>query len=266
MESAMKPIEREEHSWRVSYPQDCVRYIEAFRRHYWDHQGVCRLLEEFFSTRSDVQSICELGSGAGTNLMYLSRSGYSCFGYDANKESISISQERANQAGQDIEFTLLDFTSELPKRTFDAVLSLFVPISLADMESLALRAREIIRPDGYFACMLLAVLPEFADQTDNDVNTNEFLEVDGVDVLRMNFFHKRGHQISFDGVYLANEEGGIRMFRDRDRYDLLTSFEQKLNLPSNLYRHVDRYRIYGKKDQCPPMTYEVLDILQRVED
>ena len=39
---------RDESSWRVVYPENCIRYIEAFRRHYWDHEGVIRRPARFF--------------------------------------------------------------------------------------------------------------------------------------------------------------------------------------------------------------------------
>lgn len=253
---------RIEKSWRVTYPDDCIRYIEAFRRDCWDHQGVCRLLHEFFAQQGNVRTICELGSGAGTNLMHLCDYGYECFGYDSNQESVAISRNRAKSDGKDIQFELLDFAQRLASRQFDAVVSLFVPISLEDMEELIQRSWQIVKPGGYFACMLLAVLPEFENIPEHNVTNTEFLEVDGIPVTRFNYYKKHGHQIQYDGVYLAGEPQGTRMFQDRDRYDLLTK-EQMLNIPETEYQHIYRTKIKGKPDQCPPMTYEVIDIFQK---
>lgn len=222
------------------------------------------MLHEFFQGQVGVRAVCELGSGAGTNLIHLAEHGYVCSGYDMNPESLEIAKSRAVSAGHEVEFSHLDFASALPGQCFDAVVSLFVPISLGDMEALAWRARDIVRPGGFFACMLLALQPDYAEEKDNDISTSEFLEIDGVDVVRLNYFRKRGYQVEFDGVYLANEPAGLRMFRDRDRYDLLSSGEQLLAVPEAAYRHVYRRRVEGKKDQCPPMTYEVLDIFQRL--
>lgn len=264
MHGTSERADRKESSWRVLYPRDCVKYIEAFRRYYWDHRGVCRMLHEFFQGQVGVRAVCELGSGAGTNLIHLAEHGYVCSGYDMNPESLEIAKSRAVSAGHEVEFSHLDFASALPGQCFDAVVSLFVPISLGDMEALAWRARDIVRPGGFFACMLLALQPDYAEEKDNDISTSEFLEIDGVDVVRLNYFRKRGYQVEFDGVYLANEPAGLRMFRDRDRYDLLSSGEQLLAVPEAAYRHVYRRRVEGKKDQCPPMTYEVLDIFQRL--
>ena len=147
-----------ERTWKITYPDDCVKYIEAFRRDCWDHQGVCQLLHEFFSQQGNVDTVCELGSGAGTNLMHLCDYGYECFGYDSNQESIAISKSRAESNRKNIHFELLDFSKGLPNRQFDAVVSLFVPISLEDMEELTKRSLQIVKPGGYFASMLLAVL------------------------------------------------------------------------------------------------------------
>src|SRR5215813_14506109 len=72
--------DRPKQSWIVSYPDNCVRYIEAFRRHFWDHAGVCRLLDEFFRADGNVHQVCELGSGAGTNMLNLAAYGYQCSG------------------------------------------------------------------------------------------------------------------------------------------------------------------------------------------
>jgi SAM-dependent methyltransferase len=254
---------RDESSWRVVYPENCIRYIEAFRRHYWDHAGVTRNLHDFFGARGGVKSICELGSGAGTNLTHLSDFGYECTGYDANEESISLSQSRAVNSGRNIGFSLLDFAQELPGRQFDAVVSLFVPISLEDMRSLAERAHSIIRPGGFFACMLLAVEPEFEKVPAKTVSTTEHLEVDDATVLRFNFFDKQNDQIAFRGIYLVNEAGHLRMFKDTDRYDLLTSSRDFALNPSR-YQHELRQRVFGKPDQAPPMTYEVIDIYRKL--
>lgn len=253
---------RAENTWKVTYPEDCIKYIEAFRRHYWDHQGTCKLLDEFFSQQGNVQSVCELGSGAGTNLMYLDDYGYQCFGYDSNQESILLSQKRAESNEKNIEFNLLDFSKNLPNCQFDAVVSLFVPISLEDMEKLAQSCSQILKPGGYFACMLLAVLPEFEAIPEHNVTNTEFLEVDGTSVIRFNYYKKYGHQIQYDGVYFAGEPTGPRMFQDRDRYDLLTQ-EQMLKIADRGYRHIKRTKVQGKPDQCPPMTYEVIDFFQK---
>jgi SAM-dependent methyltransferase len=206
--------------------------------------------------------VCELGSGAGTNLIHLHDYGYECFGYDSNQESIVISKRRAESNGKNIEFDLLDFSKNLPNYQFDAVVSLFVPISLEDMEKLAQSCLQILKPGGYFACMLLAVLPQFEDIPEHNVTSTEFLEVDGISVIRFNYYKKHGHQIQYDGVYFAGEPQGPRMFGDRDRYDLLTK-DQMLKIEETGYRHICRTQVQGKPDQCPPMTYEVLDFFQK---
>lgn len=254
---------RIEKNWKITYPQDCIKYIEAFRRHCWDHQGACQILDEFFSQSGRVRTVCELGSGAGTNLMHLADYGYQCFGCDSNQESISISKTRAESNGKNIQFQLLDFANHLPNHQFDAVVSLFVPISLEDMEGLAQRVLQILKPGGYFACMLLAVLPEFEQVWEHKVTSTEFLQVDGIPTIRFNHYKKQGYQIEYDCVYFANELTGPRMFCDRDRYDLLLN-NQMLNLPKTSYRHVYRTPVEGKPEQCPPMTYEVIDIFQKI--
>lgn len=249
-------------SWRVTYPSDCVKYIEPFRREYWDHGGVCRLLDDFFKTQGDVRTVCELGSGGGTNLAHLAEHGYRCFGYDANEESVRMSRARAADRQESTEFELLDFASAVPDRSFDAVVSLFVPISLRDMRDLALKTHQIIRPGGYFACMLLAVEEPYHDVAERRTSTQEHLVIDGVDVVRMNFFEKSGDRIRFEGVYLANEPAGVRMFKDVDTYDLVSA-RQTLELPDDKFELLARERIYGKADQAPPMTYEIVEIYRR---
>jgi len=251
-----------EPAWRITYPNDCIRYVEAFRRHFWDHNGVCKLLDEFFRDEGSVQTVCELGSGAGTNLGHLSDLGYRCYGYDCSIESVEMSISRAKAAAAPTEFRLMDFFNDLPEREFDAVLSLFVPISLADMRDLAMRAHRIVRPGGYFACMLLAVQEEFETVAENTVTTTEHLEIGGEDVLRFNFFAKDGNRVAFEGVYLANSPGGLRMFKDRDTYDLMSA-ANPFTLPESHFERISRQRVYGKPNQAPPMSFEVLDIYRK---
>jgi len=254
---------RPETTWKISYPEHCVKYIEAFRRHYWDHQGVCSLIHDFFSSKCNVRTICELGSGTGVNLMYLSDFGYECFGYDSNQESISISRKRSEAIGKNINFELLDFTKSLPERQFDVVISLFVPVSLVDMTRLLERSSQIVAPGGYFVCMLLSVLPEFEEINHHQETNTEFLRIENTPVIRFNFYNKEGHQIEYNGVYFAGEAQGTQMFCDWDRYDLLTK-AQVLDLSNSCFRQVYRTPIQGKPYQCPPMTYEILDIFQKI--
>lgn len=255
--------ERPKQSWEVTYPDKCVRYVEAFRRHFWDHAGVCGLLHDFFQQGGGVRTVCELGSGAGTNMLNLAAFGYDCRGYDANSESVEISTARSHAQAGEVDFTLLDFTRSLPDRQFDAVLSLFVPISLQDMETLAHKASAIVRPGGYFACMLLAQQPEFRDHARERKQSTEFLTIEDKHVLRFNFYQKNGHQIDYEGVYVIGDANGSTMAVDRDTYDLIEP-NQFLRISRDLYRFVKRERIYGKPDQCPPMTFELLDIYQRI--
>jgi 2-polyprenyl-3-methyl-5-hydroxy-6-metoxy-1,4-benzoquinol methylase len=249
--------------WRVSYPSRCVVYVEAFRRHFWDHQGVCRLLDERFREMGTISSICELGCGAGTNLIHLATLGYECFGYDVSAESLDIAQAAALNAGVKVHFSQLDFFEVLPDRQFDAVVALFVPISLADMEQLARRVAPLVRPGGLFACMLLAVQPEFRDQVAAKRQSAEYLQILGKDVLRQNFYRKEGNLIHYEGVYFIGDEESVRMAVDRDTYDLVVD-DAKLNPPGHMFKQQSRQRIIGKPEQCPPMTFEILDIFQKL--
>lgn len=250
-------------SWKISYQSDCVKFIEAFRRDCWDHQQVCSVLHDFFHNQLyPIQTICELGSGAGTNLQHLHQFGYSCTGYELNSESIAISRNRANLNNQNIDFNQVDFFHDLPSnKTFDAVISLFVPISISDMEKLADRAFDIINPGGYFIAMLLMVSPEFQNVSSKKVEYTESLEVDGIPVVRFNRYEKSLNQIDYLCTYLAGIGSDLQIFKDTDSYDLLVP-QQRLR-PKKEYSFITRKEISGKPNQAPPMTMEVIDLFQK---
>ena len=252
-----------DNSWEILYPDDCIRFIEAFRRKYWNHESVCTILDSFFKANSNIKTICELGSGGGTNLFALEKFGYNCLGVERNKESVEMSNNRAIESGSNVRFIEASFMDELNIEVQDAIVSLFVPISIADMKDLGLQAAPYIRKGGYFACMLLAVLPDYEEINHTSKYDMETLEVDGDRVIRFNFYVKNGNKISYEGVYIANSSGSPNMFVDKDIYELVNN-ERLIDFPDSMYTHVTRLPIIAKSGQAPPMTFELIDIYQKL--
>ncbi len=251
-------------SWEIHYPEGAIRFIEAFRRQLWDHEGCCKIIDEFFCNHaSHVKQVAELGSGTGTNLLQLAKRGYKCIGIERNQESFLLAQSKADELGLDIKFTQQSFSDPLEIPPQDALLSLFVPISSGDMVSLATNVAKHIKPGGYFICMLLCLQDQYRNIDKHSIKNFERVWVDDDVAIRFNFFDKDGPHIDYEGIYLAQQKSGLSMFVDRDIYQL-TVPEAHLAVPDELYRHVKRVRVIGKPDQAPPMTYEIVDIYQRV--
>ena len=251
-------------SWQITYPEQTIKYIEAFRRKYWDHAGVCDMVAQAAQTHFGTTqvSLAELGCGAGTNLEHLHDHGFACFGYDRSEESIAICKRNAVESQRDIRYEQMNFDERLPARQFDVVVSLFVPISLSNMAELMDKASEVVKDGGLFICMLLACEEDYLGIPEKSVSNAEFMNIDGVDVLRNNIFTKKENLIEFQGAYFANEASGLRMFTDFDKYDLVTPSN---DLPSNTkFIKLARATVHGKPDQCPPMTIEVLDTYKKL--
>ena len=132
----------------------------------------------------------------------------------------------------------------------DAIISLFVPISLSDMEKLAINVSDKVNQGGYFICMLLGMLPEYKSQNNVIKRNTEHCIVDGNPVIRFNSYTKEESIINYEGIYFASGENGVKMFMDLDKYHLIQS-DEKLELPAHLYRHITRIPIFGKPTQAP---------------
>lgn len=254
---------KDRESWEIHYPPGSIRFIEAFRRDLWDHEGVCRLLDNFFKKEApNTKTIAEMGSGSGSNLIHLAQRGYDCTGIERNYESVNLARQRAQEAGNQITFLEHCFTQPLLIQPQDAILSLFVPISIKDMAALAENVIKSIKPGGFFACMLLCVEDEYRNKPKMALNNFERVWVDDEVAIRFNFFEKDHQHIDFEAIYLANTKNGQEMFVDRDIYELIYP-EEMLSLPKDHFTHIKREKIVGKPNQAPPMTYEVVDIYQK---
>ncbi|HEX6949636.1 MAG TPA: class I SAM-dependent methyltransferase [Nitrospira sp.] len=252
-------------SWKVTYPHGSIEFIDAFRRTVFDYDEVDRVLDEFFGrSGTSVRRLCELGAGTGTHLMRLAGKGYECTGVDADEESVAIARLRTLESGADLSFQVLDVKSALPQDIFDAAMVLFVPISISDMHELAVRAADIIRPGGFFVSLMLAEDPEYADKPTATYRDMEFALRGEQPVIRFNFYWKKQQRIDWEAVYMFDPGDGVRLERNLTRLDPLSG-ESHLELPTNIYRYVERLDISRcKATQRPPMAVEVLDVFQRV--
>lgn len=253
--------------WEIDYPQGAIPYINAFRQQFFDYEEIDRVLHEYLQSRPrPARDLCELGSGTGTHLLGLARMGYRCLGVDSNQESVTIARTAAREAGLEIDFAHMDFNVELPQTPQDAVLVLFVPLAIPDLQALAIRAAPIIRPGGSFICMMLGADPKVAGKQTASHQDMELARLDNETVVRFNFYQKQGTRIDWDAIYLIGNSNGTRFERDHDTFDLLGDGD-KLDLPRGLFRHAARLDISRcKEEQCPPLTVEVLDAFERLSD
>lgn len=248
--------------WTVTYPENSIICIEAFRNKLFDYEAIAMTVHDFFQEqRNPIRDVCELGAGTGPNLFRLTELGYRCLGVDSNRESVELARNRAAKTGADLTMVHMDFNEQLPDGQQDALLVLFVPLAITDMHSLALRASSFLRPGGYFMCIMLAADPTVPDEARHQ--DAEYAAVDDDNVVRLNFYEKKGNRIEWDAIYVAGNPSGTRMYKDHDTLDLLKG-EQNLDLPVELYDHVKRLDLsFCKATQRPPMTIEVLDIYRR---
>lgn len=252
-------------TWEIKYPPNAIQYIDAFRRDVFDYEECAAALHEIFSAQErGVSTVCELGCGTGSNLLTLAGYGYRGTGADASEESVELARQRAADRGLDAEFHLMDFREQLPEGPFDAVVVLFVPLSLGDMRDLAKRAQQIVRPGGLFCCVLLGEDPATAGPELRFHEDAEYVEHEGKPVARFNFYKKEGPQVEFNGIYLVpDDDQRAIMLRDRDHYDLIGDGRQ-LEVPDG-YEHVTDRKLQGGPRQHPPFTYESLEVFRRTD-
>ncbi len=247
--------------WEISYPNNAINYINSFRHELFSYDVMNDELNKFFKVHG-IENVCELGCGTGTHLILLSQLGYNCVGTDASDESIEIARNVSRQQLQNIDYHVMDFYKEMPDKKFDAILLLCIPMSIKDTEELAVRVAKNLKPGGFFITLMLGKDPN--KQLDHlDVyNSVEYTRYNDEPVIRFNFYSKNDQFVDWHAVYLTGNSEGSKMYTDHDKFDLL-EFGTVLDLPSNIYKHVERLDLSRcKETQAPPMTIEVFDVYQ----
>lgn len=260
-------------SWEVSYSEGLVKYIDYFRKKYFQYDVFDTVIEGYIkkNIKTNGKKICSLGSGTGRHEVELSKLGYEVIGLERNAEAVKLSREYVEECNANVKIMQCDFLKkdELDRvmekiGQVDIVVLLLIPISISDYAVAANNMAKWIKPGGVF------VSDNFGYE--DDIDTSRLVIESDVEVadnpngdgyaVRMNYYEYRGNLINWDAIYFYHDENNqLRMNRDHDILDVVPEEEgvDPLNLDKNDFERLPNYRV----TECeaglnPPHLYEYL--------
>ena len=262
----------EKNSWNVVYPEGLIKYIDLFRKKYFQYDKFDKVVSKYISDNSKIKCdvICSLGSGTGHHEVELSKLGYKVIGLERNKESIEIAQKHIDENKANVTLYKCDFLikEDLDKimneiGQVDAVVLLLIPISVQDYKKIIQNMYKWLKTGGMFLVDNFGYAEEIDTNkliTTSDAEVVE--DIDGKHVVRINYYEFKDNIAEWDAIYFYNDEKGqLQMSRDHDVLDIIPEIKggDPLNLDIGKYRVLPSYRIVECEDCiCPPYLYEYL--------
>jgi len=258
--------------WEVNYPKGIVRYIDYFRKKYFQYDifdnVVCDYIKEHSKTGGNV--ICSLGSGTGRHEVELEKLGYHVIGLERNDESVKLAKQYIQDCNSTVEIIKCDFLDKDQVDSVmrkigkvDAVVLLFIPISISSYSIAAKNMSSWLNKGGVFVADNFAYEQGFDD---SDLKIESNIEVaDSPDkkeyAVRLNYYEYKDNIVNWDAIYFYyDEDGKLCMKRDHDILDIIPeNNSDPLSLNLNDYKILQN-RVVTECDECiaPPHLYEYL--------
>ncbi|WP_305139868.1 class I SAM-dependent methyltransferase [Thomasclavelia cocleata] len=260
-----------EKSWNVTYPNGVIKYIDMFRKKYFQYPVFDKVVSKYIDSNSIIQckKICSLGSGTGRHEVELAKLGYEVIGLERNEESLEIANKYIKQNNVNVQLHKCDFLKEDELDNVmaivgkvDAVVLLLIPISISDYKKAAINMHKWINNGGVF------IVDNFGYE--DYINPNELKITSNCEVasdddsysLRINYYEYMNNIVNWDAIYLFYDEfGKLVMSRDHDILDIIpeTQVNEILNLNTTKYKTLNSYRVNEcTKYICPPYLYEYI--------
>ncbi|MGP8078843.1 MAG: class I SAM-dependent methyltransferase [Thermoplasmata archaeon] len=173
--SARIPV-RDAEGWRRTYENTAYRDLPWFspRPYSWLRNGVA---QRWLPSRSRA---LDVGCGAGTNSLFLARSGFRTSGVDLAPGAIAAARSRAERAGLSVDFRVADALSlPYPAGTFGALVDVgcFHTIPVRLRHAYAQELGRVLRPGGRY---LLSWIAREATESRGPPHRPSLEEVTGV--------------------------------------------------------------------------------------
>jgi ubiquinone/menaquinone biosynthesis C-methylase UbiE len=197
-----------------------------------------------------VAKVLDVACGGGRHVVGLAKRGYQCTGYDFTGERVKMAEARAKRAGVKVNLRQGDAT-KLPKGGhYDAVLALFILFLLPsdeDIKRCLKGIREVLSPGGVLICNIYNPFTrnrqELMELLDRGTSVDE-IQAPGIRIMELN---KLRDFDPVEGVLWADETAvvealdGRHIFRDRERYRMLTFWDVKRYLEDAGFKEVVPY-------------------------
>jgi 2-polyprenyl-3-methyl-5-hydroxy-6-metoxy-1,4-benzoquinol methylase len=216
-----------------------------------------------------VRRILDVACGGGRHIVGLAGRGYECTGSDYAVERVEAARARAKRAGVKVILRQGDAT-KLPKEDkYDAVLALYILFLLPsdeDIKRCLQGIREVLSPGGVLICNtynpftkskedLMGFVDRGTSVIENHAQGIRMTEVD-----RLKDYDPVKGVIWADEVSFVEAPDGNHVFRDQERYRLLTFWDVERYLKDAGFKEVVPYADWKVKQKGRPKAEQIVFI------
>jgi 2-polyprenyl-3-methyl-5-hydroxy-6-metoxy-1,4-benzoquinol methylase len=209
-------------------------------------------IESAFKTHAKrpVVKVLDVACGGGRHIVGLAKRGYECTGYDFAAERVKMAEARVKRAGVKVTLRQGDAT-RLPKGgRYDAVLALFIIFLLPsddDIKKCLRGVREVLSPGGVLISNIYnpftRTRKELMELLDRGTFVDE-IQARGIHIMEVNKlkdFDPVEGVIWSDEIAVVEAPDGRHIFRDKERYRMLTFWDVKRYLEDAGFKEVVPY-------------------------
>jgi len=209
-------------------------------------------IESAFKSHSTrpVAKVLDVACGGGRHIVGLAKRGYECTGYDYTAERISAAKARARRQGVKVTLKQGDAT-KLPRvGRFDAVLALYILFLLPsdeDIKKCLKGIREVLVPGGVLICNIYNPFTRSRKELMELLDKGTFVDEIHSKGIRIMEVNKLEDFDPVEGVIWSAEiavveaPDGRHIFRDKERYRMLTYWDVKRYLEDAGFKEVVPY-------------------------
>ncbi len=214
-----------------------------------------------------VSKVLDVACGGGRHIVGLARRGYECTGYDYTAERVSAAKARAKRLGVKVTLKQGDATKLPSAGPFDAALALYILFLLpsdADIKKCLRGIRRVLTPGGVLICNIYNPFTksgrELMEILDRGTYVNE-VRAPGVRIMeveRVKDFDPVKGILWAEETSVVEAPDGNHVFRDQERFRLLTFWDIKRYLEDTGFKEVAAYPDWKVRHKGRPEAGEIV--------
>jgi ubiquinone/menaquinone biosynthesis C-methylase UbiE len=226
-------------------------------------------IESAFKAHSarPVAKVLDVACGGGRHIVGLAKRGYECIGYDFTAERVRAARARSERVGVKVALRQGDATRLPKKDIYDAVLALYILFLLPsdeDIKKCLKGIREVLTPGGVLICNIYNPFTrsgrDLMELLDRGTYVNE-VRASGIRIMEVDkikdFDPVKGILWS-DEVSVVEAPDGNHVFRDQERFRLLTFWDVKRYLEDAGFAMVATYADWKLRQKGRPEAVELV--------
>ncbi len=226
-------------------------------------------IESAFKAHSKrpVHKVLDVACGGGRHIVGLAERGYECTGSDYTPERVEIAKSRARRAGATLTLRQGDATRLPTDERYDAVLALYILFLLPsdeDIQRCLRSARRVLTPGGVLICNVFNPFARDRKEFMELLDRGTFVIDSGATGVHITEVCKLREYDPIRGIVWADEAAfveapdGRHVFRDQERYRLLTYWDVRRYLEDAGFEEVVAYADWDLKEKRKPKAGQIV--------